>query len=141
MTTLPGLFETVEKENKLYHDIKIKTSAADKINATLMFNYYLYNAIYGFYKNTSSYGDVRNCLRNFIIKEDNLNPSIAAINNTYQMAIMLDTKNLTDLLIGKPSKLLNLSSDAAKLGALLALHYRLYGVGKLDMLSETLFLA
>lgn len=141
MTELGNLFDTVDEEKKLYFDIKAKMSGFNVIESRLLFNYHLYTAIYFFHKSDMVFGHVRKCLRAFIAKEENLAIHIAVINNMYQIASMMDKDFLVSVLSGQQSNLLVLNSDAAKLGALIALNFKVHGTKKLDLLKETLFLS
>lgn len=141
MTELGNLFEEIDEEKKLYFNIKIKVSKINVIEARLLFNYHLYTAIYFFHRSDMVFAHVRQCLRAFIAKEENLNTHIAVINNMYQIASMMDKDFLITILSGQQSNLLVLNTDAAKLGALIALNYKVHGIKKLDLLKETLFLS
>lgn len=139
---LVNIFDEVDEEKRLLLQIKSKMENVERNDATLLFNYYLYTSVFLLAKEkTNARSDVRNTLRAFIAKEENAATNLAALNNTYQIACMQTSDNIIGVLSGKASTMLNLNSDAAKLGALLALYYKLYQVPKLDILKETLFLS
>lgn len=141
MTELGNIFDKIAEEQVIYHKIKAKTMIEDSIRANMLFNYYLYYAIREMSGVNNAHIEVRLCLKNFIIKETNLAPKVATINNTYQMAVMLDNYFLVRTLMGQQSNLILLNNDAAKLGALMALDFKMTGISKSDLLNETLLLA
>lgn len=139
---LNNIFEQVDEEKKLLLDIKLKINNIEKDDAKLLFNYYLYTSIFLLAKQKSNARtEVRHTLRAFIAKEENITVAVASLNNTYEIGCMQTPESLINVLSGKPSTMLNLTSDAAKIGALLALYYKLYQISKLDILKETLFLS
>jgi hypothetical protein len=75
----------------------------------------------------------------FIVFTEQINSAIAVINNSYQMSTMIDREQLTNILMSSKSTFFDASSDASKLGALLALNFKFTGYTKADLLSETLF--
>ena len=135
------IFGGLSEESKTYHKIKQVSNNQDKILARLLFTYYLCDQIKEYYENYLCGEFTKQALLYFIVKEDNLSNHIAVINNTYQMAVMMDRTQLLMMLVGQTSNMLVLGSEAAKLGALLALRYKISGVGKLETLRETLLLA
>lgn len=143
MTNLLGnIFEQFDEEKKILSDIKSKITYVERNDATLLFNYYLYASIFLLAKQKSNARtEVRNTIRAYLAKDENMASSIATINNAYEIGCMQTAESLINVLSGHPSTMLNLSSDAAKLGALLALYYKLYRISKLDLLKETLFLS
>lgn len=143
MTNLLGnIFEQIDEEKKLLLEIKSKINSIEKDDAKLLFNYYLYTSIFLLAKQKSNARtEVRHTLRAFIAKEENISTGVAALNNTYEIGCMQDVESLINVLSGKHSTMLNLSSDAAKIGALLALYYKIYHISKFDILKETLFLS
>lgn len=138
MTELVNIFNRIAEEQELYHKVKTALSTYEPTRSNMLFNYYLYNAIYQIDSKGVSHYLVVKSLKYFIAKETNLNPKIAVINNTYQMAIMLEFDQLLHILMGQQTNLLLLNSDAAKLGALMALDCKLTGVPKSELLRETL---
>lgn len=142
MTDIIKLFDSLAKEKETFLSIKSRVTEAEKSASGFLFYYHLYNAIHEFYSKEITKGEhTRSALKYFIAKEENLSNSIAVINNTYQMAIMLDRQTLLSILTGRANKILVLGSDASKLGALLAMNYLVYAVEKGDLLSEILFLS
>ncbi len=139
MKELKNLFLILDQEQKLFHEIKQKKSKEDKIKANMLFQYHMYSAIYKMSEVKPALDETRKALLFFIISTEQLTPAIAVINNSYQMSIMIDREQLTNILMGGKSTFFDATSDAAKLGALLALNFKFTGYTKSDLLSETLF--
>lgn len=139
---LGNLFAEIDRDKELFYSIKGHGSEADKDLAKLFYNYYLNLFLFNYATDqTKDISMVVAAMYYFIIKEDNLSNQISVFNNTYQMALMTQEKDLFRTLAGRQSNIMSLTSDAAKVGALLALAHKIYGISKTDMLTRTLFLA
>lgn len=140
MNELGNIFKIIEDEKVVYQEIKSDTSHYDKLDANLTFNYYLYSAVYAYLRGKPFEDSILRCLISFIIKEPNLNNARAVIDNNYQILIMQDADFISKLLMGRESNFAKVPSDAAKLGALLALNYKVSNTAKLDSLRKALLL-
>lgn len=142
MNELPvNIFQELDRDKELMFQIKNKLSYLDKIKASMMFNYYYYSSVYNFSEGSNKYKDAIQVLKFFILKEDNLLNQIPYLNNTYQIAIMMNSEELLQLLIGKNSNIISIKTDASKVGLLLAFIYKKFNITRTEMLSETLFFA
>lgn len=140
MTELNNIFASIENEKTLFYQIR-NDFKIDKSKSNVRFNYYFYMALYLYESGEDIAEVILNAFLYFIGQDLNLDSSIAIINNTYQIAVMLQPEVLYKILTGSNSNLMNINNDAAKVGALLALNYKIYNIGKLDLLRKTLFLA
>lgn len=139
---LGNVFAEVDRDKELFHSIKAAAKDVDKDLAKLFFNYYMHLFLFNYA--TEGLKDprmVEHALYYFIAKEDNMSSQIPVFNNTYQMADMTQEKDLFRTLAGRNSNIMSLTSDAAKVGALLALTHKVYGISKTEMLTRTLFLS
>lgn len=140
MTMMPNqIFAAIDKDKELFQQIKARYAKDNKIEARLYFNYYFYDSIMRLHLNKNAKEQILKTIRYFCVKEDAVVSQMPPLNNTYQIAIMMGNDDLLSVLMGRASNTILLNSDAAKLGALIAYGYKIYNIGKTDILTETLF--
>jgi hypothetical protein len=138
-----NIFQEIDEEKDVYNKIKYLLKDYDVLDANLAFNYFLYSSVYFYTRKIEEDIDTYmiKTLLSFIIKDIAIQNSLAVINNTYQITSMQNDDLIIKLLMGQQSNFLQLNSDAAKLGALLALSFKHFGISKKDMFHKALLFA
>lgn len=142
MTMMPNnIFREVDHDRDLFNQIKKASALYGELESNLYFNFYLYETALMFHKGqTVNVKRFYYCIEHFCNSNRQLELQTPIINNTYQIASMQNTDSIIAALMGRTTPIFNLNSDAAKLGALMALVYKKFGIGKTEQLSEALLL-
>lgn len=138
MIELKNIFEEIDKDRELMVSIRQEFKSQRLQEDEIFYNYYFYQSLVSYKMSSIKEIDYLSCMFYFILKEDNITNSIAALNNTYQICNMMSEKEIFKLLIGKKSSIISLNSDAAKMGALLSLIYKSQELSKTEVLEKTL---
>ena len=139
---LKEVFSEIDQDKILINNIMAVANTVPYPKAVLGYNYhfytYLHNLVEGIEPNAEH---LFKAVYYFIAKENNMNQQIPALNNSFQMANSFVRDDLLNIIISRRSGLLQITSDAAAVGALMALHSKIYHTSKTEIFAETLFIA
>lgn len=139
---LKEMFYEIDQDKVLINNIITLTSDISYRKAILNYNYnfytYLHNLVDGIEPNREH---LFKAIYYFVAKEKQMSLQIPALNNSFQMAISFAKDDLLNIIILRRSNLLQINSDAAAIGALMALHSKIYHTTKTEIFAETLFIA
>lgn len=139
---LKEIFSEIDQDKVLINNITTITFEVPYPKAILNYNYnfytYLHNLVEGIEPNQEH---LFKAVYYFIAKEKQMSQQIPALNNSFQMASSFAKDDLLNIIILRRSNLLQINSDAAAIGALMALHSKIYHTTKTEIFAETLFMA
>ena len=139
---LKDVFSEIDQDKILINNIMVFASNVPYPKAELGYHYHFYtylnNLVEGIEPNEKH---LFKAVYYFIAKEKSMNQQIPALNNSFQMANSFVRDDLLNIIIVRRSGLLQITSDAAAIGALMALHSKIYHTSKTEIFAETLFTA
>jgi hypothetical protein len=139
---LKDIFIETDQDKVLLTNILSYANSIPYTKAVLRYNYHFYSYLYNLVEGIEPHKEhLYQAIYYFMAKEKNISQTLPVINNTFQMASVFVRDDLLNIINSRRTSLLQINSDAAALGALMALHSKIYHTSKAEILAETLLIA